>query len=472
MSAKASASTNVYVQNGIVFTIREVFNELEEEDVQENEAASYEDDLTKPITITNEEAQTDPDNATTESLRLDNDSEDFELHSEIKIEEPSGTQECQESQGSHRGSSEYYPMDEDEEVSLIEFVDSNASKEGNERESSRGSSEYFPVDDDEEVSYVASVDSDSTNEKHRRSFRGLKGPFNCMLCSKLFSTSGYLTKHFIRIHSGEKPFDCKYCGMKFSDSGNLCRHKRRAHKDEESRQLVTKSSSAAGVSGKHTQRTETEDPKDRPYSCGVCDEKFANVRNLKDHSKTHTNVKSFPCKLCKKSFLTSDSLVRHIVRLHTDDKPFACKFCDKKYSDAGNLSRHKKVHEIEDLVCQICNKSFSTARVFGDHLRTHSKKRTPHATAHTSQTPQSGPSGPTCHLCGESFSRLDSLKRHLKNHSNPLSCHICKESFHQSSDLKDHLETHAKEKPFVCRFCEKKFSYSTSLVRHAKVHTG
>ena len=101
-------------------------------------------------------------------------------------------------------------------------------------------------------------------------------PFQCPLCDKRFSTSGYMTKHKT-IHTGDEPYTCKECLRSFSHKSNLMSH------------------------------------------------------NKSQHLKNHTEEKLFQCDSCDKRWTTSSKLTEH-KRIHTGEKPFQCTHCDKRFT--------------------------------------------------------------------------------------------------------------------------------------------
>lgn len=79
-----------------------------------------------------------------------------------------------------------------------------------------------------------------------------------------------------------------------------------------------------------------------------------------------------------------------------------------------------------------------------------------------------------CHICGRTYSKVSTLRTHLKSHSGqkPYQCSICQKSFTQAANLTAHLRTHSGEKPFKCPVCHRGFSQSSSVTTHMRTHSG
>ncbi|XP_028427299.1 zinc finger and SCAN domain-containing protein 31 [Perca flavescens] len=147
------------------------------------------------------------------------------------------------------------------------------------------------------------------------------------------------------------------------------------------------------------------------------------------HLNSHTGEKPFSCSICKRGFVKSGHLHRH-MRVHAGEKPFSCSVCKKAFTGSGSLHIHMRIHTGE--------KPFS------------------------------------CSVCKKSFRERGSLQRHTRIHTGekPFSCSVCKRAFIESGNLNKHMRIHSGEKPFSCSVCKKTFRERRSLQKHTRAHTG
>lgn len=218
--------------------------------------------------------------------------------------------------------------------------------------------------------------------------------------------------------------------------------------------------------------------------CGVCEEHFESVEELKGHLRNHQ--KTHDCSYCGKSFFSIVGLNNHTY-LHTGDRPFKCKMCSKTFAHMSGLSAHRWVHvEEKPHKCDICPKSFGLKAQLKAHSKVHTGKDryfcnvcgksvcdlrslTRHRLTHSGERPYG------CQICGKRFKLSSNLKSHEKIHTTrerPFLCHICCKAFLSNSTLTTHMKTHSGERPHVCGVCSKGFVSNGELKVHMRVHTG
>lgn len=112
-------------------------------------------------------------------------------------------------------------------------------------------------------------------------------------------------------------------------------------------------------------------PRDKQFTCGVCNRSFGYKHVLQNHERTHTGEKPFECPECHKRFTRDHHLKTHL-RLHTGERPYHCEFCDRQFVQVANLRRHLRVHTGErPYACHYCSARFSDSNQLKAHVLIH-----------------------------------------------------------------------------------------------------
>ncbi|KAM9641485.1 zinc finger protein 510 isoform 1-T3 [Trichechus inunguis] len=202
------------------------------------------------------------------------------------------------------------------------------------------------------------------------------------------------------------------------------------------------------------QRTHSEV---KSYKCNECGKSFCQKGHLIQHQRTHTGEKPFECNECGKTFSQKSHLSTH-QRIHTAEKPYKCNECGKTFVQKSTLRGHQRIHTGEKpYECCECGKTFVQKSTLRDHHRIHT-----------------GEKSFQCNECGKTFGQKSNLRIHQRTHSGEKSyqCNECEKSFWRKDHLIQHQKTHTGEKPFKCNECGKTFARTSTLRVHQRIHTG
>ena len=165
-------------------------------------------------------------------------------------------------------------------------------------------------------------------------------------CGKVFKDKRDLLTHEKSIHLKIKDHPCDQCDSAFSDSKRLSRHMRLIHTiDKVVCSFCGETFRNKHVLVKHIRRAHGDEAK---YACDGCDKAFMTESGLQIHKYNHCGKdpkdyeprvkrdsvkfdKVFPCKLCSKTYPSSDSLRRHHREKHENIR-YPCPYCNKVYT--------------------------------------------------------------------------------------------------------------------------------------------
>eukprot|EP01083_Nonionella_stella_P179189 635511_1 len=170
-------------------------------------------------------------------------------------------------------------------------------------------------------------------------------------CSQSFSNAALLRSHIRHGHQGmPKPFQCAVAACKsngFLHSSDLERHHDEVH--------------SVG----------------KQYPCGAhnCSKLFTRKYDAERHRDSVHVALTVHCDQCEGVFKTSVALREHTRRMHAPpaEPAHACQECDKRYQSAQGLRRHiSAIHSnIRTFECVTCGKSFASKFVLDRHDLVH-----------------------------------------------------------------------------------------------------
>lgn len=327
-------------------------------------------------------------------------------------------------------------------------------------------------------------------EIHRTSHDTNK-PFVCKVCKQRFWTRPSLCNHYSESHPNDV-YSCRFCNKSYSIRKSLVRHYRMRHQNNRM---------DGHIDGSVKEKRNTE--QQLSIQVNVTDE---SDKDSKDEDNSNEDSDSdtapyFPCHVCGKTFLTSESLEDH-QRCHLGEKPHECAECGKCFFQASQLQQHQRMHKSE-FQCQTCGRGFVSLFALRKHKHTHGKSR-PYRCSKCLLS-FTGPSQLAehmvthrednfpCDMCNRTFSSKSSRAEHRKSHSDlgeeeqrkspslsecslmiakelKYRCGICSERFKDPEELSEHGCRASKERTYSCPDCNKHFLHGSHLKKHMATH--
>ncbi|XP_031638807.1 zinc finger protein 2-like [Contarinia nasturtii] len=143
-------------------------------------------------------------------------------------------------------------------------------------------------------------------DDHKKQHEDKSSPFECVICNKVMSSKGVLTRH-MNVHIGNVSGVCEICGKAFIHQSSLETHMK-FHKNIRTKKWPD--CPMIFVTTSHLRQHLQTHRKDKPYTCNICG-------NLKAHEKLHLGTdKINKCSQCDTQFARHSKLMQHIQQQH------------------------------------------------------------------------------------------------------------------------------------------------------------
>eukprot|EP00092_Neocalanus_flemingeri_P018759 GFUD01020316.1.p1 GENE.GFUD01020316.1~~GFUD01020316.1.p1 ORF type:complete len:718 (+),score=114.67 GFUD01020316.1:39-2192(+) len=317
----------------------------------------------------------------------------------------------------------------------------------------------------------------------------------CEICSKYVRN----IKRHLSINHGSKIFKCKQCSKTFFRRCEARKHAKKIHRlhiniierihlyssEHENSSLLELYEGADLEKYDEEQRSFIQMLRNsasrRDFYCDVCNINLRQRLKFAVHIRKHhlgldvwANIepekarKCF-CKICETQFSCISELKVHQVssectirvNLKKNTGPFVCDTCGKVYTQSAGLRVHVSIVHLKEknFQCDVCQKCFGRADSLKKHIRSHTNERSY-----------------ICEFCSLAFNQSSHLIKHRKTkhldvnrESHRHVCDICSGRFYSKGELEKHVKiTHEGIKDFVCLICRHKFGGRAMCRRHVK----
>ena len=201
------------------------------------------------------------------------------------------------------------------------------------------------------------------------------------------------------------------------------------------------------------------------------------------------------CTFCEAIFARSYELKRHVDSVHENKRPYKCPECDQSFKVKHHLKRHfGRAHkdkeypyikqEPKEMTYEQYSEQFDNQFDYSSYLETNiddgenDVKPGEHFMDNKEKKPKKEGEEKrySCKLCGITFSRTNSLKRHvlsIHEQRRPYACPQCPQKFKIKYHLQKHVErAHEGKKAPRCEICSSRFKKDEDLLFHMTLHEG
>ena len=167
---------------------------------------------------------------------------------------------------------------------------------------------------------------------------------------------------------------------------------------------------------------------------GIQDLCTSEKQNVLENVLKNISAENLKCRVCKKTYSTTQHLRNHIKTKHIKKTPYQCTTCLKYYGDSSALKEHELSHDptARRYKCPYCPREFLKKSKLDQHQPTHQGKTfiCPHCQdksyfylkglqAHIPTCPMNPDRKPKekkykCRLCGRGYEVERSLHRHMR----------------------------------------------------------